>query len=144
MQRPAVGDHLRPENAPCPDGIYRVVGTGDEVTLLRVADATGRRTHTGEVIAVAVAELDGFDRAPNPDGDRPPLATLASTLRMGYWSARAFVGELAANPLAATLAGALLGAGLFGEGVLPVSDLGHGVLILVGSLSLAYAGSGRL
>ncbi|QIB72785.1 hypothetical protein G3I44_01970 [Halogeometricum borinquense] len=48
MTAPAVYDHYRADDAAVSDGVYRVVGTDDEtVTLLRVADADGRRSNVG-------------------------------------------------------------------------------------------------
>jgi len=50
-------------------GVYRVVGTVDnEVTLLRVADSSGTRRHTGTVVTVSVATLlADFEPTENPD-----------------------------------------------------------------------------
>lgn len=51
MPAPSPLDHVVPTDADYPDGVYRVVGTGDgPVTLLRVTDAAGRRAHTGELV----------------------------------------------------------------------------------------------
>jgi hypothetical protein len=63
-------DHYRPPDASeVPDGVYRVVGrSGDEVTLLAVADADGRRVHAGRLLRVPAARVAAeFDPAPNPD-----------------------------------------------------------------------------
>jgi hypothetical protein len=48
-----VGDHYHADGDRVEPGVYRVVGTGAEVALLRVADADGRRAHTGEFVHVA-------------------------------------------------------------------------------------------
>jgi hypothetical protein len=65
---PGVYDHLRTgEGGPVPPGVYRVVGTGERVVLLRVADADGRRTTTGVVESVGRDALEAFDPAENPD-----------------------------------------------------------------------------
>jgi len=65
---PGVYDHLRTgEGGPVPPGVYRVVGTGGRVVLLRVADADGRRTTTGVVESVGRDALEAFDPAENPD-----------------------------------------------------------------------------
>lgn len=137
----SVFDHVRPTDAVYPDGVYRVVGTSDEAaTLLRVADADGRRTNTGEIIAVGSDELDGFDPAENPDGNRPLGSAVASTLETLYWSGRAFGRELAAHPLPTAGAAALVLVGYVG----PLPDVALGASVLVGILGLAYIGSGRL
>lgn len=137
-------DHVRPIDADPPDGIYRVVGTDREtVTLLRVADADGRRVTTGEVVAVDRGDLDGFAPAENPDGNRPLGAAVASKLELTYWSVRVFVGQLAARPLSTAVATTLVLTGALGEGVVPLPDVILGGLIAAGSLGLAYVGSGR-
>jgi hypothetical protein len=145
MRSPSAYDHVRPTDADYPEGTYRVVGTADgTVTLLRVADADERRVNSGEVVAVDHDELDGFDPGENPDGNRPIGAAVASKLEMGYWSIRAFLRQLVANPLPSAVALGVVLAGFLGEGVLPLPDVGLGALILAGSLGLAYVGSGRL
>lgn len=49
-------------------GTFRVVGVGpDEVTLLRVTDASGRRVNSGELVAVPREAFDSLDAAENPD-----------------------------------------------------------------------------
>ncbi|WP_254523410.1 hypothetical protein [Natrinema caseinilyticum] len=76
MRSLSIRDHVRPIEADRPDGIYRVVGTSREaVTLLRVGDADGRRVSTGEIVTVSADDLEGFDRAENPDGNRPLTST---------------------------------------------------------------------
>jgi hypothetical protein len=138
-------DHLRPVEADYPEGVYRVVGTTTAgVTMLRVTDADGRRAATGDLVTVGAGDLEGFEPAENPDGNRPLGAAVASRLKMTYWSVRAFTGELAAHPVPTAAAGAVVAAGLAGDALVPVPDAGHGVAILVGSLGLAYVGSGRL
>lgn len=138
-------EHYRPSASDCPDGVYRVVGNGDEtVTLLRVANADGRRVNTGDVIAVNDAAFEAFVRADNPDGNRPHGEVLVSKLRMGYWSLLAFVRQLAARPLPAAVAAALVVTGAFGDQVLSAPDVVFGGLVLAGSLVLAVVGSGRL
>ena len=169
MPSPAVADHLRPsdadrvddyadhedpghagipgrdDDAEYADGVYRVVGTDDgRVTLLRVADADGRRAHTGEVVRVDREALRGFEPAAEP-AERRSLRTVgASALETAYWSGRAFVQEVAAHPLPSTVALALVVVGFAGDGVVPVPEVVLGTSILVGSLALAYVGSGRL
>ena len=145
MGSPSVYDHVRPTGVDYLDGTYRVVGTGEKaVTLLRVADADGRRINSGELVTVSYNDFDEFDPAENPDGNRPLGSVIRSTLEMDYWSVRVFVQQLAAHPLPAAIAVTLILVGSFGEQVVPVSDAVLSVLILVGSLGLAYVGSGRL
>ncbi|WP_197428449.1 hypothetical protein [Halapricum sp. CBA1109] len=84
---PAVSDHLRPTDADVPDGVYRVVGTTDGVTLLRVGDADGRRVVTGEVRTVP--DATGFEAAENPAGNRSLGRTVAGVPQTLYWQLRA-------------------------------------------------------
>ena len=145
MTAPSVYDHYRTTDADYEDGIYRVVGTGDEkVTLLRVGDSDGRRASTGELITVTQYELDGFELAENPDGNRSLSEVLLSVPETVYWSVRVFAEELVAHPLPAAVALGLVLIGSLGEGIVPVPEIGLGVLILAGSLFLAYVGSGRI
>lgn len=145
MSAPSVHDHLRPIDADLPDGVYRVVGTADAtVTLLFVVDADGERIHSGEVRTVARGDLDGFERVDRPDGTRPVGRVGVSLLETAYWSVRAFVKQLAAHPLPSAAAAALVLAGSVGGRAASLPDPVFGVSILVGSLGLAYVGSGRL
>lgn len=139
MATPSVYDHLRPVDADYPDGVYRVVGT-DPVVLLRVGDANGRRVTTGDVVTVDDGELAGFEPAANPDANRSLAARVASVPRTLYWSVRVFVSELAAHPIPAAVAVALVAVGEFA----PVSDGVAGGATFLGALVLAYVGSGRL
>lgn len=141
---PAVGDHFAVSeetsgsdavDATHSPGVYRVVGHGDgSVTLLRVGDADGRRVHTGEILAVA--SLAGFESTTAPTGGEG----VRGRLRDGVWELRAFAGQLRRHPVAAVLAAALLGVGFSDV----VSGAVAGGLILVGAVTLAAVGSGRL
>ncbi|ADQ68265.1 hypothetical protein C499_14870 [Halogeometricum borinquense DSM 11551] len=145
MTAPAIYDHYRADDAAVSDGVYRVVGTDDEtVTLLRVADADRRRSNTGEIVTIHRDRLDGFVSAENPDGNRPVGAAVASQLRMVYWSVRAFVRQLAAHPLPAAVAGAFVLVGALGDHFFQLPEAALSASIIVGSLGLAYVGSGRL
>jgi hypothetical protein len=145
MTAPSVYDHYRTTDGDYEDGIYRVVGTGNEkITLLRVGDADGRRVNTGELIAVSRNELDGFEKAENPDGNRSLSEKFLSVPETAYWSIRVFAGELVAHPLPASVALGLVLIGSLGDGIVPIPDIGLGALIFVGSLGLAYVGSGRM
>ena len=138
-------DHLRPSDAADFDGVYRVVGTTDErVVLLCVGDADGRRVHTGNLRVVARDELDGFERASNPDGNRPLGSAAASGVSTVHWSLRSFGRRLAARPEQTTLAAAVVLVGLFGGRVGLLPDVVAGVLTVAGSLALASVWSGRL
>lgn len=141
---PAVHDHLRPTTAEYPDGIYRVVGTGEEaVTLLRVANADGRRRHTGEVVTVERDRLDGFEAAANPDGNVSVGALVVSTARTAYWSVRTVLANLLADPVGSVVVFALLAAGFFGPDLLDVPEPAGTALVVLGALGVAYVGSGR-
>ncbi|MFB6219395.1 MAG: hypothetical protein ABEH77_09540 [Halobacteriaceae archaeon] len=84
-----VGDHYRPVEGDHDPGVYRVVGTTDGVTLLRVADDSGRRTHTGEVVTVAPATLEAeFEPADDPDAGVSPVAAARNAVEGLYWSVR--------------------------------------------------------
>ena len=145
MVSPSTTDHVRPTDFDSPNGIYRVVGTGDEsVTLLRVGTPDGRRIHTGEIITVSDDAFDEFEPAENPDGNRPFGAAIVAMLETSYWSVRVFARQLAAHPLPTVLAVAAIVAGALGEAAVPLPDVVFVGLLLVGSLGLAVIGSGRL
>lgn len=84
----ALGDHVRPVGENHPSGIYRVVGTGDPVALLRVTDADDRRRATGELLSVPRDALSGFEPAANPDAGFRPVAWLRGLLSGTYWEVR--------------------------------------------------------
>lgn len=93
----AIGEHYRPARdgggpeQPAPPGVYRVVGTGDPVALLRVGDADGRRVTTGEVVRVDHVALDAsFERADDPDAGIHPIRGLANAASGFYWQFRRF------------------------------------------------------
>lgn len=88
-----VGDHYRPtavaSRATAERGVYRVVGAGERVTLLRVADGQGTRRHTGETVRVDRDVLaEQFEAAENPDVGFSPLAWLRGLLQGLVWSVR--------------------------------------------------------
>ena len=68
-QRPNIAEQYRPTNGTADAGVYRVVGSTEEmVTLLKVGDAEGRRVHSGEIESVPRATFDeSFTSAPDPD-----------------------------------------------------------------------------
>jgi hypothetical protein len=141
----SVSDHLAPTTADRLDGVYRVVGTDeDAVTLLRVGDAEGRRVHTGEVVTVPRAHLTGFEPVATPDESVPARAAVASTVRMAGWSVRAFLAQVRSHPGPAGVALALVTVGWYGGRFPGIPDAVAGVAILLGSLGVAYVGSGRL
>jgi hypothetical protein len=141
---PSVYDHVRPTDDH-PAGVYRVVGVGEErVTLLRVTDADGRRVHTGELRTVDRAAFAEFEPAENPDEGGSLLAAVAGAPSTAYWSLRAFGQQLAAHPIPAAVALALVAAGALGDAVVSLPNPVFGLLILAGSLGLAYVGSGAL
>lgn len=144
MSEPSVYDHYRPTDTPYADGIYRVVGTDDGVTLLRVADAGGRRVNTGELLTADADAFEGFVPAANPDDDRSMGAVVASTVEAAYWSVRVFGRQVAANPVPSAVAAAFVLAGIVGDQFVRLPDAAFGASIVVGSLGLAYVGGGRL
>ncbi|WP_435152373.1 hypothetical protein [Haladaptatus sp. DFWS20] len=86
-----VHEHYRPTNDGYTPGIYRVVGTTDEMALLRVTDADGRRVATGELLHVSQNTLDTeFEFATNPDTGFSPIHGVRNALTGLYWSVRRF------------------------------------------------------
>jgi hypothetical protein len=82
-------DHYRPTTDDYERGVYRVVGTGEEVTLLRVADGDGRRIHAGELEHVDAAAVDdAFEPAEDPDAGVSPVTMLRNALQGLYWTLR--------------------------------------------------------
>jgi hypothetical protein len=84
-----VGEHYRPADGDRRPGVYRVVGTGDPVVLLRVADGDGRRVHEGAIERVAAGDLDReFEPATDPDAGFSPGGAARNALSGLYWSVR--------------------------------------------------------
>ncbi len=91
-------DHVYSDGTSVDAGTYRVVGVGvserqglsgtrpqsddDSVTLLRVADAHGKRIHEGHVVYVTHREYEALETADNPD-EPSLLVSLALTLSGG-------------------------------------------------------------
>ncbi len=87
-----VGDHVRPTDGTLEPGVYRVVGTGEDVALLRVADADGRRVHSGDLCHVdAETVSNAFEPARDPDAGFSPVGFGKNLLQGMYWSVRRFV-----------------------------------------------------
>jgi hypothetical protein len=81
-----IGAHYRSGDT---SAVYRVVGTTDGITLLRVTDGDGRRTHTGDLRRVSEDELDSaFEPAENPDAGVSPVGVLRNLLQGMYWELR--------------------------------------------------------
>jgi len=59
---PDIGEHDRRPGEEA--GVYRVVGAGEGVVLLGVADAGERRVHPGELIRVAPTRFSGTHELP--------------------------------------------------------------------------------
>lgn len=90
----AVGDHVRPVDANHPAGIYRVVGTGDPVALLRVTDERDRRRATGELLSVPRDALSDFESAADPDTGFRPVAWVRGLLSGTYWEVRTVLDRI--------------------------------------------------
>ena len=89
---PAVGEHYRATGAGAPPGVYRVVGAGETVALLRVTDAEGRRANTGEVRRVDRSVVDTeFEPAADPDAEFSLSRRVRNQLSGMYWSVRRFL-----------------------------------------------------
>ncbi|KZN23652.1 hypothetical protein A4G99_12245 [Haladaptatus sp. R4] len=86
-----VGDHYRPTADGDGSDVYRVVGTGDDVVLLRLTDADGTRIHSGELRHCSRDALEtDWEPAGNPDAGLTPVADLKNVLSGLYWSFRRF------------------------------------------------------
>jgi len=85
----ALGDHYRPSDDTHAPGTYRVVGTADGFTLLRITDEDGTRESTGEI--VHVDDLAGFSSTSDPDAGIHPLHEIRNLLQGLYWSVRRFL-----------------------------------------------------
>ncbi|MFC6965250.1 hypothetical protein ACFQL7_28555 [Halocatena marina] len=146
MNHPKLYEHFKSEGFDVPDGIYRVVGRDGEatVTLLRVADVDERRAYTGEIVTTSLEELESLTLTENPDGNLPLRTVLTSNVDMIYWSLRVFIQQLAANPFPTTVAVTLVAVGAFGEQIFSLPEIVFSSFVLLGSLGLAYVGSGRL
>ncbi|MEF8881302.1 MAG: hypothetical protein V5A34_02100 [Halapricum sp.] len=144
MTDPDVYDHFRPTEVDVPEGTYRVVGTSEAITLLRVGDADGRRVHTGEVVTVDREALDGFEPAENPTDDRSIGAILTSVPRTFYWQLRAFGSSMATNPVPSTLFALALLVGVLTPRALSTAGPLFDGLAITGAIGLAAVGSGRL
>lgn len=83
-----VYDHLRPVGEDYPAGIYRVVGAGDSIVLLRVTDGRDRRQATGELLSIPRDSISDFEPAANPDTGLRPLAWVRGLLSWMYWTVR--------------------------------------------------------
>lgn len=85
------GEHYSPTDGAHPPGVYRVVGTADDVVLLHVADSDGRRVNSGRFRTVGWAELESdFEPATNPDAGVALLRGGKNALSGLYWSIRRF------------------------------------------------------
>jgi hypothetical protein len=81
-----IGDHYQSGDTSV---VYRVVGTTDGITLLRVTDADGRRAYTGDLRRVSEGELDAaFEPAEDPDAGVSPVGSLRNLLQGMYWEVR--------------------------------------------------------
>lgn len=80
-----VGEHYRaPEGA-----VYRVVGTGAPLRLLRVTDGDRGRVSTGELRSVDRERLaEGFEPAANPDEGPNPVRAVVNAAQGVYWGVR--------------------------------------------------------
>lgn len=87
----AVGEHYRATAPTREDGVYRVVGAGDPIALLRVTDADGRRRHTGELLRVSPSAVaNEFEADDDPDAGFSPVRSVQNQLTGLYWSVRKF------------------------------------------------------
>jgi hypothetical protein len=138
-------DHVEVPNSDHSAGIYRVVGTTDDtVTLLHVADADGRRIHSGRIVSVSHDTYQQLPTASNPDGGGSITDLLASLPATGYWAVRGSARQLSASPLRTLLAVAAVAVGAVGPRALPVSPLVLDGLLLGGILALVVIGEGRV
>lgn len=88
----AIRAHYRPASDDYPAGVYRVVGAGDTVVLLRLTDGDGRRRHTGRLERVRGDALaDHFEPVADPDAGFAPAAGLLNAAQGLYWQVRKFL-----------------------------------------------------
>lgn len=84
--------HYRPATDDYPPGVYRVVGAGDPVALLRITDADGRRRHTGHLERVPERDLgEHFEPADDPDAGLDLIGGLVNAAQRAYWQVRKFL-----------------------------------------------------
>lgn len=87
-----IGEHYRATGGVVPPGVYRVVGTGEPVVLLRVATEDGRRVNTGEIHEVEEKTFgETFQPAENPDAGLHPVRALRNATSGFYWQFRRFL-----------------------------------------------------
>ena len=100
-------------------GVYRVVGAdADGVTLLEVADASGRRVHTGRVERVSRSALDGLEAVDSPDPSGPFVAAMSRAGGLAL-TLRVAPRRMARRPAQTALGVVLFAADLVGPTVLP-------------------------
>lgn len=84
-----VGEHYRPIADRYSPGVYRVVGTADDVTLLRITTVDGRRVSTGELCHVSLHILQTeFEFTENPDPGLTSVWGVRNALSGLYWQVR--------------------------------------------------------
>lgn len=89
--RPSDGAVERPPDA-VGGAVYRVVGTADGVTLLRVTDPEGRRRYPGELVRLAPETLRAsFEPTENPDEGLALRHRCRTMVSGAYWSVRRFL-----------------------------------------------------
>ncbi|ERH00818.1 MAG: hypothetical protein J07HN6_02447 [Halonotius sp. J07HN6] len=141
----SIYDHVEVRDSDHPDGVYRVVGTtADTVTLLHVADADGRRLHSGRTVSVSHSTYEELPSASNPDDGGSITDVLTSLPATGYWAVRGSARQLAASPVRTLLAVAAVVVGAVGPRALSVSPLVLDGLLLGGILGLVLIGEGRV
>lgn len=87
----AVGQHYRPVGEVADAGVYRVVGAGERVALLRVGEADGRRVHSGELRTVERSSVrTDFEPATDPDAGLSPVRGLRNYLSGLFWIVRRY------------------------------------------------------
>jgi hypothetical protein len=129
-------DHYRAANGdPLPAGTYRVVGTGDGVTLLYVADDGGRRAHTGRIERVDRETLAELTPVEGPDGGANPVTAVV-------YSVRAIPGNLAARPLQVGLGVVLFALATLGPGRAAPSPVVFEAAELLAALAVGSAAAG--
>ena len=86
------GDHYRPTTDGDEHGVYRVVGAGNDIALLRLTDTDGKRVHSGELRHCSRDSLDtDWEPARNPDAGSNPSSFVENVSSWLYWSVRRFL-----------------------------------------------------
>jgi len=119
------------------NGVYRVVGTGENVVMLKVGDLNNNRLHTGQLVQVTEDELDKFEKVEIPQENL--MQKILSEIKMLPYVLIANYHRMKDNWILNIIAGSFLSVGL----IMSFLNLDYptvsSLLILSGSLGLALS-----